>query len=362
MKCIKCGADNKLKDRQSNNGRCQKCKHRITFDPKLGDKITDTFFAKTLEKISANDSLYFTPRQFYYFFNSRKASKGSIILGASLMIASIFVAIYLPFGFILGAIVFALGVYYLWTALAPKYLGRKATISSEDIRKIIDRWEQNNGDVAKLLPAPPQKALSASINPEVTAYSFDRAVICDRNEIAHFLIANNFHFENNCAVLSVNGYPHNIFETVLEMLKRNPDLKVYALHDASPSGVQLVHRLRTQPRWFAGSSGVTIFDLGLLPRQLLKKKMFVLKTDESGAQATAISAEIKATLQADEIKWLEEGKHVELESLAPMVLLRILREGIAKSRNPEADDAIVVVGDGGYYGSDVSVYSVDSFG
>ncbi|WP_198007661.1 hypothetical protein [Dactylococcopsis salina] len=40
---------------------------------------------------------------------------------------------------------------------------------------------------------------------------FDRAVICDRSEIARFLIANDFNFENNCAVLSVAGYPKNIF-------------------------------------------------------------------------------------------------------------------------------------------------------
>ncbi len=362
MKCIKCGEDNKLKERQENKGCCKKCKHPFAFDPKLGDKFTDQFFAHTLEKISINDSLYFTPRQFYYFFNSRHTSKNKLVFGIILLIGSIPVAFFCPVGFIAAPIMFLAGCYQLWLALAPKFVGRKTSITIEETKKLVERWQQKNGNVHKLLPMPQQPSLSASVNPEVTAYSFDRAVICDRNEIAHFLIANNFHFENNCAVLSVNGYPNNIFETVLEMLKRNPDLKVYALHDASPAGVQLVHRLRTQPRWFAASAGITIFDLGLVPRQLMKKKMFVLTTPESAQQARAIPAEVKATLQTDEIKWLEEGKHVELESLAPMVLLRILREGIAKSRNPEADDALVVVGDGGYYGSDVSVYSVDSFG
>ncbi len=48
-------------------------------------------------------------------------------------------------------------------------------------------------------------------------------------EIAQLLIANNFDFENNYAVLSITGYPENIFSTVMEILRRNPDLKIYEL-------------------------------------------------------------------------------------------------------------------------------------
>lgn len=362
MKCIKCGEDNKLKERQENKGCCKKCQHPFTFDPKLNDKFTDQFFEKTLAAISVNDSLSFTPRQFYYFISTRKKIYDALGGGIVLLIVSIPLSFFCPIGFILGPAAFLVGSYFVITALRERALGRVPGFTGTQVKSFLDRWEKKNGALKKMLPPPQQHALPAAINPEVTAYSFDRAVICDRNELAHFLIANNFHFENNCAVLSVNGYPQNIFETVLAMLKKNPDLKVYALHDASPSGVQLVHRLRTQSRWFADSAGIAIFDVGLLPRQLLKKKMFVLRTNESAVQAKAIPAEVKAMLQADEIKWLEEGRHVELESLAPMFLLRILREGIAKSRNPEANDALVVVGDSGYYGSDVSVYSVDSFG
>ncbi|NEQ71794.1 MAG: hypothetical protein F6K23_01065 [Okeania sp. SIO2C9] len=75
---------------------------------------------------------------------------------------------------------------------------------------------------------------------EVIAYSFDRVIVCDTAEIAQFLIANNFHFENNCAVLSIDGYPENIFSTVMQMLKQNPDLKVYAFHSATPRGVTMI--------------------------------------------------------------------------------------------------------------------------
>jgi hypothetical protein len=50
----------------------------------------------------------------------------------------------------------------------------------------------------------------------------------------------------------------------MEMLRRNPDLKVYAIHDSSPKGVSLINHLRNSERWFLNSS-VTIIDIGLFP-------------------------------------------------------------------------------------------------
>ncbi|BAU41594.1 hypothetical protein [Leptolyngbya sp. O-77] len=49
--------------------------------------------------------------------------------------------------------------------------------------------------------------------------------------IAQMLISNNVHFENNCAILSINGYPQPIFDTVMKMLRRNPGLTVFAFQD-----------------------------------------------------------------------------------------------------------------------------------
>lgn len=109
----------------------------------------------------------------------------------------------------------------------------------------------------------PQPATKRSLEPDIADYSFDRAVICDRARTVDILLANNYHFENNCAVLSVEGYPAGPFETVLGMLKRNPKLQVFALHDATPVGCRLAHRLATEPEWFAGQTRV--IDVGLHP-------------------------------------------------------------------------------------------------
>ena len=369
MKCIKCKNDNNLKDRKASNGKCKSCGHRFTFDPKVGSQFTDTFFANTLNAISVNNTLYFTPRQFYYFFNVRKYKPNFNGYGCGALVLAFILFVFTGVMGIWSAGVFLFGPLFIVAIalfLAPvqsylrKQMNRQAKANFAEVQGWLQRWMSHNSKVQKLLPPPQQQALPAAIKDEIKAYSFDRAIICDHAEIAHFLIANNFHFENNCAVLSADGYPQSIFLTVMDMLRRNPALKVYALHDASAAGVQLVHQLRTDLRWFANSQGVTIYDLGLLPRQVATRYMFVNKTGGMGH----VPPEVLSTLLPDEIKWLSEGNSVELVSLAPMTLLKVLRNGIAKSRNPTEDDALVAVGDGGIYysGSDVSVYSVDSFG
>ena len=114
------------------------------------------------------------------------------------------------------------------------------------VRPAVADWLSAHGNppgliVRKSKPAPPRSQES-----DIGDYSFDRAVICDRARTVDLLIANNFHFENNCAVLSIGGYPEGPFELVRTMLKRNPKLQVFALHDASVAGLPAgVHSWRT---------------------------------------------------------------------------------------------------------------------
>ncbi|MBO1350860.1 MAG: hypothetical protein EBE86_027390 [Hormoscilla sp. GUM202] len=65
MKCIQCDTDNNLKDRTANQGRCKNCDRPFVFDPKAGSRFTDGFFNNALKAISAENTLYFTPKQFF---------------------------------------------------------------------------------------------------------------------------------------------------------------------------------------------------------------------------------------------------------------------------------------------------------
>jgi hypothetical protein len=145
----------------------------------------------------------------------------------------------------------------------------------------------------------------------------------------------------------------------MQMVRRNPDLKVYALHDCTPRGIRLVNQLRTIPYWFQNSSAI-IIDIGLLPWPIIAagESMLVLNSSEYARDAVQLPPEIRQDLLYEELEWLEAGNFVELESLSPQRLIQILNRGIAESRNLRRDGRrCILLGD-----EDSSIYVVDSFG
>lgn len=229
------------------------------------------------------------------------------------------------------------------------------------VKSSIEKWERTNGVIAKLLrPDTSQKDTPfRRENADITAYSFDRLVVCDNDIIAKFLIANNFHFERNCAILSINSYPQNIFEITMQMLRRNPDLQVYALHDCSPQGVSLVSQLRTEARWFRDSN-VTIVDVGILPRQVFNaRKVWMTISEKSALQAKNLPTEIQQSLNTEELQWLMEGNFVELESFSPQKLIQILNHIMATNQNLALDEENLIIAN---EMTNIDFYAVESFG
>jgi hypothetical protein len=421
MKCVQCGTDNNLRDRTYNQGRCKNCNHPFVFEPSrlLEFNFTDPFFAKAINDISANNTLYFTPKQLFYLLDRRLNTKannaGGLIVGAIIVtficgifsqgiLVPIVAFLFVLIGFsnsrknqasnkfrrsnsrflqIFGIIIvifgilaslafnsFILFVCCVLLGMTSFYLGYRQLnrltdtaqlflISQQQFQDWIERWTAINSN-PKMLQTPQIESSSSTVSTEISAYSFDRVVICDNAAIAQMLIANNFHFENSCAVLSITGYPQNIFTTVLDMLRRNPELKVYTLHDASPGGIKLVHLLRTSPDWFLNTN-VMIYDLGLVPRQIFSSRgIFIRNSEKSAQQARQLPEEVRRDLTPQELKWLESGNFVELESFSPERIMRVVNQGIAKSQAPDSSDSLVVIDDGGSYGG--YVYTVETFG
>jgi hypothetical protein len=229
------------------------------------------------------------------------------------------------------------------------------------INQWLQRWQRATGTIEKLLPTPQRNAWPVTIDREISARSCDRTIVCESDEIAQFLIANNVDAENNCAILSITGYPQSIFDTTMEMLRQNADLKVYAVHNANPAGVGLVHQLRTNPDWFA-EQDVTIFDLGISPRQILANpNMFVKKSQAMAEAARQLPSAVRLSLTAEEVAWLDAGNFVELESFSPEKLWRAVNSRLAQSGDPQSNDGWIVVDDAVGYGGGY-VFVSDSFG
>ncbi len=442
MKCVSCGTDNKLKDRKL-SGRCRRCNHRFAFEPTAmqGHPVfTDRFFEKAIADISANNTLFFTPEQFHYFFDRRLKNKPSFsVLGclASYFFVGLFLRIivvtlsegavglvglctfwfifhFLSSSFLLntskspsagnrakrssmlslqliGGVVALLGITLFFTrgaqgifwlvavvGLATLILGiiqqRQLTgrtqtflVSSEQVYGWLRAWTSANSPIGRLL-LPAQQAPSAQarvaqfkVESEIAKYSFDRVVICQSDRIAQLLIANNFHTENSCAILSVSGYPQSIFNTTLQMLRRNPALQVFVFHDCNSSGIALIHHLRTNPQWFP-NEGIKIVDIGLSPSQILAAAgdVFIQNSEAAAAATESLEPAVRQSLPSEALRWLAAGNFVELESFTSKKLIQVLQRGIAKSQqNLNEEDRLMLNDDSGGMSS---LYIVDSFG
>jgi hypothetical protein len=228
-------------------------------------------------------------------------------------------------------------------------------------RRFLQRWTEVHGKPKRLVePEALQPGRrNGDAEPDLTAYSFDRAVITERADTAAMLIANRFHFENNCAILSIGKYPQSIANTVLEMLRRNPRLKVFVVHDASPEGCRIPLELR-DPEWFADTS-VQVVDLGLRPKHAVDLRLFTTQ----GATRT-LPPELRSALTAEDAAWLASGKHSELSSMRSAKLMRSIYQGFARANQAEAaGDTWVDGGGGGFiwiHDGGADLHAADSFG
>lgn len=367
MKCIYCSSDTKYKVRAANGGRCGACRHEFAFEPNSDPlRVTDGLFQRIAKDVSGDGSLFFTERQLWYEFNRRlwrksvSVSGGAVLGGVSGLggaILAVVVHSVIPFGLGLCGVAAGIVMHRKNKRSGPPPRAPKVSLAAFG-KTYLGRWVSVHGPVAKLLPpyAPPATRTLPDNAPDLTAYSFDRALVTESTEVAAMLVANNFHFENNCAVLSARGYPEGVAETVMTMLRRNPRLVVFVLHDASANGLQLPGQMR-QAQWFPDSA-IRIVDLGLRPRHAQQMHLLVLQ-----APPTALPDVVRGTLTPDELQWLGAGHIAELSAMRPAKLMRAVYQGFARAKQGDALAGNVDGGGGVWiYDGGVDVYAADSFG
>ena len=334
MKCIHCNANSNYKTRSQNGHRCGKCRRRFAFEPRdQTPKITDEMFRRAIDDVSGHDSLYFTRSNLCYALDRRISQwKWREFIGPLAVIGFIWLNVALVANMIelaIGYVVFVL-ILLISAAIARAMrirFDRAMRISPREVDGLLRRWVSAHGSVDKLLDdsvweVVTRQAASPAMNAELREYSFERAVVTDRAQPAALLVANKFHVDNECAVLSFDGYPSGDADTVRAMLRRNPDLRVMAVHDASRAGCALPLALRTEP-WFQNTSAKVI-DLGLRPNQGRSMGLRTL------SQSPASLGPERELLTNNEVVWLEAGKWMDLSALPPAQLMRAISQGFAR--------------------------------
>jgi hypothetical protein len=354
MKCIRCGKDSNYKDRAGRT--CPQCNGRFAFEPKDRDPVTDTLFHNAIKAVSGDGRLWWGVENLYYEVCRRKRGMvpplAVIFIMAFLSAFLLSLAAILPSGKATFFLLFfggAVGIITLIMVIA-RIRGPYVPIERSAFSGLWDRWVEAHGKPEKVIERVPDPPTPKDLESDIGDYSFDRAVICDRARTVDLLVANNFHFENNCAILSIDGYPKGPFQVIKAMLKRNPRLLVFVLHDASVPGCRLAHRLISDPEWFGGV-GLRVIDLGLRPRHAKPFRGLLLHGD-------GVRLEPEDGIAADEAEWLVNNK-LELAAARPEQILKRLFAGLQAHANddPRTGDttgAVMTCGafDAGGYGGD----------
>jgi hypothetical protein len=346
MKCSGCGVDSNRKERFAAGGRCPRCQLAFVLDPQDGAPFTDVAFADAIRTVSADGRLRWGVEHLYYELCRRMLARQNrlgvvIVVGviATLGGVGISTAAQNPIFAVLGLGV-GPGVWLI------RRLGRPETVRLDrrEFDGIWARWQASGKAtqgviIRRTAPADPYRA----VEPDLGDYSFDRAVICDRARTVDLLLANNFHFEHSCAVLSADGYPKHAFEQVRSMLQKNPKLEVFVLHDASAEGEALAKQLASDPAWFgrSGTQGARVVDVGLLARDAKKHRGLYTKRDSAPDPALFPAA------SAAEQLFLSQYV-LELAALRPEKILKVAFRAM-QPPPPEGTDG--GSGDSGYWDS-----------
>jgi hypothetical protein len=332
MKCIRCGADSKYKERA--NRTCPGCHKLFAFEPQLGDKLTDSAFQKSIDAVSAKGQVRWGVEHLYYEV-ARKFSRSAGVLLMILKTATIGLCVFAAATILIGK-TFKFAAFLLPLAALCGFLAWKlkkagtVRLALADFNRMWSTWRTVHGEPNGLIVRASARGTPTprrSFDSDIADYSFDRAVICDRARTADLLIANNFHFENNCAVLSMDGYPEPLFDTVRSMLKRNPKLRVFALHDSSTPGCRIAYRLTHEKEWFAGQGEVT--DVGLRPSQAdVFRGLFL---------AAGVAVVGGGGISGLEARWLSQYT-LELAVLRPEQVLKRLYAAMNRKEHEDFDD------------------------
>jgi hypothetical protein len=359
VKCIKCHTDSPHKDRST--GACPNCREKFAFEPKAGDVFTDPAFASAIDRVSASDAVRFTASNLYYELARARRRAGSSKVVVVVVVIVLCVVGAIVSGSAQSIIPFAIAALVAATILVLGIVSkRRATpeLTESAFHALLARWKSAHGTPAKLVhrvaPAV-SKGSTKELPRELATYSFDRAVICDRPETVDLLLANNFHFENNCAILAVNRYPEAVFGPVLEMLRRNPRIEVYALHDASVIGHDLARQLATSPEWFRGIGRVT--DVGILVKHAAKMRGLWQETRRT------VPVTFRDLSTAENV-WLTQYV-LELAAIRPeQVIKRLFRAMTQPGEQVTTDDGGIYFVGGSFGGSDAGTSDGggDSFG
>ena len=257
----------------------------------------------SLENLHSVGRLYFAPKQLFYEFCRTLRLPFAIDLKK-----------YAP---IIGTV----------SSLVRPYKTLDAPIAFGKFEQFLHEYLQSN-KIEGLLKIEKEVKFANKFPNDLMLYGLPKVLICETDEIAQMLRANQFHLQTPCAVLSL-GEANPLSENFKKMLSNAEEPQVFFLHDASLSAFSALRNLR---KTLDLSEGIPLRPLGLRPVHARRLQLFAEKNVSHDFDFSEFDY-----LTESEKNWLIKGNSAEVSAVSPVRLMRVLRRLILGLEIPQSE-------------------------
>jgi len=216
------------------------------FDPQV-DGTSDDDFRALLARASDDGRHDFTENQLYARyargrvvvtrFIARRGKFGLVMIVLGLAIWVYALKIDWGLTLVTGIAITLGGVAQVGTGVVT----RRDPAPREPLALWLEKWLGTQAE-PRLLRAPSL----AHAGLEYAPPRVDALIVVERDLLVDLLLKNGAHEQLNALIVSESGYPHALVVEAQRVLDERSDLKVFALHDATESGVRMHARLQAR--------------------------------------------------------------------------------------------------------------------
>lgn len=282
----------------------------------------------SLEKLHSFGRLYFTPKQLFHEICRQQNQPIGLGKKTALTLFGISAVPAMFLGKNKLGLLAASGIFFgALAALKQMPYTIPPPVSLKEFEEFLaDHLQSNN--IEGLLKIEKAVKFIEKFPSDLMLYGLPKVLICEADEIAQMLRANQFHLQTPCAVLSLNeAKPLN--EIFGKMLQKAEEPQVYFLHNASLEALEILRILRTT---LDLPENIPLRPLGLRPVHARRLHLFARRNVSREFDFAGFEY-----LDESEKKWLLRGNSAEVAAVSPVRLLRVLRRLILGLEIPPSE-------------------------
>lgn len=270
----------------------------------------------SIENLQSFGRLYFTPRQLFYEvcrqnnsligFGKRTAlTLFGISTVPTILLAKNKLGLLAASGLAFGTL----------AAIRQMPYTLPTPFSFTEFERFLDVYLHKN-EIEGLLKIEKEIKFVENFPSDLELYGLPRILICERDEIAQMLRANQFHLQTSCAVLSLRE-AKPLSKSYKKMLNKAEKPQVFFLHNASIEAFSILQNLIETLEL---DEKIPLRPLGLRPVHARRLHLFTEKKSFGEIDLSEFDF-----LTESEKNWLNRGNSAEVSAVAPVRLLRVLR-------------------------------------